>query len=90
MLRIDTILKQQNISTQELASRMDVSPQYISEVVNERKNITISSLSRFSKALPVPMAALFDGYKDDLLIEGQFHCPKCGSTLQVHLVDKPG
>jgi DNA-binding Xre family transcriptional regulator len=51
MLRIDTILKQQNITTQELASRMDVSPQYVSEVVNERKNITISSLSRFAKAL---------------------------------------
>ena len=90
MLRIDTILKQQNISTQELASRMDVSPQYVSDVVNERKNITISSLSRFSKALQVPIAALFDGYKDDLLIEGQFHCPKCGSTLQVHLVYKLG
>ena len=90
MLRIDTILKQQNISTQELASRMDVSPQYVSEVVNERKNITISSLSRFAQALHVPIAALFDGYKDDLMIVDQFHCPNCGSTLQVQLVGQPG
>lgn len=90
MLRIDTILKQQNISTQELASRLGVSPQYISEVVNERKNITISSLSRFAQALHVPIAALFDGYKDEFMIVDQFHCPNCGSTLQVQLVGQSG
>ena len=80
MLRIDTILKQQNISTQELASRLGVSPQYVSEVVNERKNITISSLSRFAQALHVPIAALFDVYKDDFMSVGQFQCANCGST----------
>lgn len=69
---------------------MDVSPQYVSEVVNERKNITISSLSRFAKALHVPIAALFDGYKDDLIIVDQFHCPNCGCTLQVQVVEQPG
>ena len=67
MLRIDTILKLQDISTQELASRMGVSPQYVSEVVNEKKNITISGLKKFAEALQVPVAALFDDYKDELL-----------------------
>ena len=42
MLRIDKIMKERNITTLQLAEMMNVTPQYISEVVNERKNITIS------------------------------------------------
>ena len=87
MLRIDTILKLQDISTQELASRMGVSPQYVSEVVNEKKNITISGLKKFAEALQVPVAALFDDYKDETVVNGQFHCPKCGTTLRVELAN---
>ena len=41
MLRIDKIMKERNITTLQLAEMMNVTPQYISEVVNERKNITI-------------------------------------------------
>lgn len=88
MLRIDTILKLQDISTQELASRMSVSPQYVSEVVNEKKNITIAGLTKFAEALQVPLAALFDGYKDETCVDGQFHCPKCGTTLKVELTNQ--
>ena len=87
MLRIDTILKLQDISTQELASRMGVSPQYVSEVVNEKKNITISGLKKFAEALQVPVAALFDDYKDETFVNGQFHCPKWGTTLRVELAN---
>ena len=87
MLRIDTILKLQDISTQELASRMGVSPQYVSAVVNAKKNITISGLKKFAEALQVPVAALFDDYKDETFVNGQFHCPKCGTTLRVELAN---
>ena len=87
MRRIDTILKLQDISTQELASRMGVSPQYVSEVVNEKKNITISGLKKFAEALQVPVAALFHDYKDETFVNGQFHCPKCGTTLRVELAN---
>ena len=87
MLIIDTLLKLQDISTQELASRMGVSPQYVSEVVNEKKNITISGLKKFAEALQVPVAALFDDYKDETFVNGQFHCPKCGTTLRVELAN---
>ena len=62
MLRIDKIMKEHNISTLQLAEIMNVSPQYVSEVVNERKNITITVLAKFAKALQVPMASLVDGY----------------------------
>lgn len=87
MLRIDTILKLRDISTQELASRMSVSPQYVSEVVNEKKNITILGLKKFADALQVPIVALFDDYKDETIVDGQFHCPKCGTTLRVELAN---
>ena len=48
MLRIDKIMKEHNINTLQLAEIMNVSPQYVSEVVNERKNITITVLPRLS------------------------------------------
>ena len=88
MLRIDTMLKLRDISTQELASRMSVSPQYVSEVVNEKKNITILGLKKFADALQVPIVALFDDYKDETFVDGQFHCPKCGTTLRVELANQ--
>ncbi len=69
MLRIDKIMKVQNISTQELASRMQVTPQYVSEVANGRKNITLSGLAKFAKALHVPIASLLEGYHDKDYLE---------------------
>ena len=45
MLRIDKIMKEHNINTLQLAEIMNVSQQYVSEVVNERKNITITVLA---------------------------------------------
>lgn len=83
MLRIDKIMKERGISTRMLAEKMDVTPQYVSEIVNERKNITLSSLSKFAVALQVPMAALLDGYHDIRHISNSFMCPYCGNVLTV-------
>lgn len=75
MLRIDKIMKERGISTQTLAELMDVLPQYVSEIVNERKNITLSGLSKFADALKVPMAALMDGYRDMEHVGNSFKYP---------------
>ena len=83
MLRIDKIMKERGISTQTLAEKMDVSPQYVSEIVNERKNITLSGLSRFADALKDPMAALMDGYRDNEYVGNSFMCPYCGNVIIV-------
>ena len=83
MLRIDKIMKERGISTQMLAEKMDVTPQYVSEIVNERKNITLSGLSKFADALQVPMAALMDGYHDLNDMEYGFKCPYCGNIIMV-------
>lgn len=82
MLRIDRIMKENGITTQELGLKMQVSTQYISEVVNERKNITMSGLAKFAEALDVPMAALFEGYHEaDKLRSHHFTCPYCGNII---------
>ncbi|MCQ2246545.1 MAG: helix-turn-helix transcriptional regulator [Bacteroidaceae bacterium] len=88
MLRIDRIMKLNNISTQDLAARMHVSPQYVSEVVNERKNITLSGLAKFANALQVPVAALIDGYNEtDQLCNNHFNCPYCGNVINVDKIE---
>lgn len=83
MLRIDKIMKTKGISTQQLSVKMQVSPQYISEVVNERKNITLSGLAKFANILEVPMAALFDGYNEATDTACTFTCPCCGHELDI-------
>lgn len=88
MLRIDKIMKVHNISTQELASRMQVTPQYVSEVANGRKNITLTGLAKFAKALHVPIASLLEGYHEkDYLEKNTFNCPYCGNILSVDKTD---
>ena len=84
MLRIDKIMKEHNINTLQLAEIMNVSPQYVSEVVNERKNITITVLAKFAKALQVPMASLVDGYHE----KDSFNCPYCGNVISIEKSDK--
>lgn len=84
MLRIDKIMKERNISNQELAKILNVSPQYISEVINERKNITLQALEKIANALDVPVAALIDGYHEkEQLGYSSFNCPYCGKVILV-------
>ena len=47
-------MKEKGISTQTLAERMGVSPQYVSEVANERKNVTLAVLMPF-QSLTTPL-----------------------------------
>ena len=68
---------------------MNVSPQYVSEVVNERKNITITVLAKFAKALQVPMASLVEGYHEkEQLGFNSFNCPYCGNVISIEKSDK--
>ncbi|MCR4766257.1 MAG: helix-turn-helix transcriptional regulator [Bacteroidaceae bacterium] len=77
-------MKERDISNAELAKIMNVTPQYISEVVNERKNISITVLAKFAKVLQVPMAALVDGYHEkEQLGHFSFNCPYCGKVIKI-------
>lgn len=84
MLRIDRIMKEKGVSTHQLAEIMGVTPQYVSEVVNERKNITLAQLSKFADALNVSMSALLDGYPNNVQMGmSSFNCPLCGGVIRV-------
>ncbi|MCQ2246553.1 MAG: helix-turn-helix transcriptional regulator [Bacteroidaceae bacterium] len=82
MLRIVEILREKNMSNTELAKKMKVSPQYVSDVVNERRNITLDTITKFATALGVPIVTLFDGYKQPVQNESSFFsCPHCGKSI---------
>ena len=85
MLRIDRIMKERHLTASELAKRMNVTSQYVSEVANEKKNITIAGLSKFAQALDVIIAALFDGYYEPDMRVGDdaFTCPYCGHIIKI-------
>lgn len=85
MLRIDRIMKEKNLTANELGKRMGVTSQYVSEVANEKKNITIAGLLKFATVLDVSMAALFDGYFEPEVRVGEdgFTCPYCGHIIKV-------
>ncbi len=84
MLRIDRIMKEKDMSTQQLAELMGVTPQYVSEVVNERKRISLPGLAKFAKVLKVPLASLVEGYHErEQLGHSSFNCPYCGGVIKV-------
>lgn len=84
MLRIVEILREKDLSNTELAKKMGVSPQYISEVVNGHRNITLDTINKFAAALNVPVVALFDGYKEPIRnTPTTFLCPHCGKDIHV-------
>lgn len=51
--------RRKNVTQAELASRADVSQAYLSQVENNRKDATLTTLERVSEALGVPLAVLF-------------------------------
>ncbi len=84
MLRIDRIMKEKDVSTHELAKLMGVTSQYVSEVVNERKKISLSGLAKFADALKVPLASLLEGYHEkEQMGHTSFNCPYCGEVIKV-------
>jgi len=46
--RIKQLLEQQNISRRDLATKIGVSPQLISSIINEQRNVTIDVLTKLS------------------------------------------
>lgn len=57
--RIKAILKERNISVSQLAKMCDKSPQYISDVVNGGKSMSLNSLILVAEKLGVEFGELF-------------------------------
>ena len=81
-LRIKEILKERNMTGKSLAESMGKAPQYISNVINGGKGVSINSLEEIAKHLDVPISSLFADYKSS---SGSLVCPHCGKELKITL-----
>ena len=81
-LRIKEILKERNMTGKSLAESMGKAPQYISNVINGGKGVSINSLEEIAKHLNVPISSLFADYKSS---NGSLVCPHCGKEIRVKL-----
>ena len=59
--RIKELRQSLNLSQEALAERADVHRTYVGMIERGEKNITLSNIDKFSKALGVKMSELFDG-----------------------------
>lgn len=59
-LRIKEILVEKGLTSKELAMRMEKAPQYVSNIINGGKGISVSTLIDIAKALEVEFRELFD------------------------------
>lgn len=53
--KVVSALKEQGISKQELASRLGVTPQYVSKIVHGGENLTLETISRLETALGISL-----------------------------------
>ena len=83
-LRIKEILKERNMTGKSLAESMGKAPQYISNVINGGKGVSINSLEEIAKHLNVPISSLFADY-NSYGASGELRCPHCGKKLKIAL-----
>lgn len=58
-LRLKEVMKEVGISGKELAARINTTPQYVSNVVSGRQNMSLSAIEEVSSILGVPVWQLF-------------------------------
>lgn len=83
MFRIKEIMEEKGVTNAELAKALSVTPQYVSAIVNGKKNLSVSKLEVISRFLGVPLIALFQGYipPDKVTSNTEVICPSCGHIL---------
>lgn len=77
-LRIKEILKAKSMQVAELATLIEITPQNLSKLINEKTKPSIDTYERIAVALGVPFTDLFEQPKQNVI-----HCPKCGTTLEI-------
>ena len=85
-LRIKEILKERNMTGKSLAESMGKAPQYISNVINGGKGVSINSLEEIARHLDVPISSLFADYNGGNGASGSLVCPHCGKALKIIIV----
>ncbi len=81
-LNVLEILRQKNMSKQELAQKMSVSAQYVSKIVKGHENLTFETISKIEKALDVQMIEVRDFSEELKAQAGHWTQPKQSRTAQ--------
>ncbi len=77
-LRIKEILKEKGMQVTELATLIEITPQNLSKLINEKTKPSIDTYERIAVALEVPFTDLFEQPKQNVIT-----CPNCGARLEV-------
>lgn len=80
-LRIKNIVAAKGMTLKGLAEKMDVTPQTLGNIVNEKGNPNVATLEKIAEALEVPVASLFADYlapNSAIII-----CPQCGARIDI-------
>lgn len=77
-LRIKDVLKEQNATAKELAERVGISRENITNIINEKSKPAFDTLVKISEALNVPLSELFSDSQ-----KTTFVCPNCGAKLEL-------
>ena len=84
-LRIKEILKERNMTGKSLAENMGKAPQYVSNIINGGKGVSINILEEIAKHLNVPISSLFADYTSNNGACSQFKCPHCGKDIRISI-----
>ena len=84
---IKNVMQQQGVSTKQLAERLKKSPQYVSNIVNGGKNLSMNTLQEVANALGVPTWRLLapDGVGERTTDGLAQVCPHCGKPITVKI-----
>lgn len=79
-------MKEKGVTGRELATRLNTTPQYISNITSGRQNLSLNGIDEVAKALGVePWELLVSreqlaNYKSDSLMT---QCPHCGKPITI-------
>ena len=77
-LRIKKILKEKSMQVAELAVLIEITPQNLSKLINEKTKPSIDTYERIAVALGVPFTDLFEQPKQNVIT-----CPHCNGRIKV-------
>lgn len=69
-LRIKDILKEKGLTSKALAERLGKAPQYVNNVINGGKGVSLNTLNDIANELEVPVASLFTDYSSASKVAG--------------------
>ena len=69
-LRIKDILKEQGLTSKALAEKLGKAPQYVNNIINGGKGVSLNTLNDIANELQVSVASLFADYNSPSEVAG--------------------